>query len=597
MDAGPLLAVLGIGAALAWWWNHIEQTMEKPPRGRWWLWAAWGIPLLDWLRWQGVEIPVTWFEPLGFTAITALGVAALAKGETRRLPISENGWRTLVAAAGMIVAAYWFWQACDAYDRYLLGFYDWGHFVRRIVNTWEGRGFLLETPSLPAYWDHYNPGLALLAPLWGVCPDVRLFFALHAICLAAPGFLIYAAARRWGASPGESAAWAAAYWCFPSTGQLNLSDTYGWHLVTFALPAIWGAILAASAKRWMWAAALAALACSFKETVWVALGCFCFALAVQTWRDRKREPEQREWLSSRCSWKAWLAAWAVFCVGFTLVFSWAGFAEYQTSRFQHLGDSTFQILLSPCLRPQVFWREIATTADIYFVLALTIPLGWPLLRRGAGLLLAAALPLGVLLAWKHPPAVSVAYQYQTTLLPILFAAALAGAAVLRKRGERSPGVLALAGCLTASFFYGALPWSSPTLTIAIKTTYPGETPFAPSREAERGPGSPAHAALEKIIQQVGGPDSRVLASGRIAAHLLGVRRLEAIEQGVVRWPAIEKEAGEGKQAIEVFDWVVVDTLERFQQSADKIPFVIEEAQQANYSLVQDSHGILVFKKP
>ena len=59
----------------------------------------------------------------------------------------------------------------------MLGYHDFGHFAYRVASTWEGRGFLLETPSLPAFWDHFNPGLALLAPLWGLWPDAQALLA------------------------------------------------------------------------------------------------------------------------------------------------------------------------------------------------------------------------------------------------------------------------------------------------------------------------------------------------------------------------------------------------------------------------------------
>ena len=52
------------------------------------------------------------------------------------------------------------------------------------------------------------------------------------------------------------------------------------------------------------------------------------------------------------------------------------------------------------------------------------------------MLLAAALPLGVLLAWNYPPATSIAFQYQTAVIPLLFLAAMVGAATLADRPLR-----------------------------------------------------------------------------------------------------------------------------------------------------------------
>ena len=110
-------------------------------------------------------------------------------------------------------------------------------------------------------------------------------------------------------------------------------------------------------------------------------------------------------------------------------------------------------------------------------------------------------------------------------------------------------------------------------------------------------GSDGNAAANEIVALVGREDAAVLASGRIAAHLLGVRRLETVEQaGVFRWEALCKEAGQGRSGVEVFDWIVLDTYERFQQSADRIELIIQEAKRAGFRVERSSYGILVLAK-
>ena len=202
-------------------------------------------------------------------------------------------------------------------------------------------------------------------------------------------------------------------------------------------------------------------------------------------------------------------------------------------------------------------------------------------------------PLGLLMGWNHPPAKSIAFQYVTTLLPILLLAAIAGArrlaaereAAVAERprlggGDLSAGLAALASCLVASTFFGALPWSSPTLAVMRAQTY--QIGDGPSEENPRRPGTVSHRALNEIVALVNSRQSSVVASGRIAAHLLNVRRLETVEQAVVRWDALCAEAGSGRSGSEVFDWIVVDTCERFQQSLDKMEFILADARRAGY---------------
>jgi hypothetical protein len=89
-----------------------------------------------------------------------------------------------IVLASLMCASWWVWQSHYYYKSFMLGFNDFGHFMQRVSNTANSRGFLLETPVLPIYWDHFNPGLALLVPLWKIYPDVTLAFYLQACALA-----------------------------------------------------------------------------------------------------------------------------------------------------------------------------------------------------------------------------------------------------------------------------------------------------------------------------------------------------------------------------------------------------------------------------
>jgi len=567
-----------------------------------------------------VDVPFTFWEPLWLSFATGIAVADIVGGT------NWNGWlarvserRVWLATVWLLTVAagvWWYWQGQQAYEDYMLGYHDFGHFARRVVNTWEGRGFLIETPSLPAFWDHFNPGLGLLSPLWGAWPDARLFILLQAVCLASPAPLIFGIARTWGANAAAAAAWAAAYLAFPAVGQLNLNYSYGWHPVSLALPMIFAAVWLLLRRQRICAALVAILACSFKETVLVTLACLAAALAFQAWWTRCRNTASQDaapsdgLLASRLPYWGWATVWAVLSLAFVLIYKLTAFSEFQTNRFANLGDSTVAILLSPVLRPGACWGQILRHESIWFVLSLAVPLGLTRVVRGWPVLLGAVLPIGVLLAWEHGAATCIAFQYITTLIPVLVLAAIAGGASAADREEErrdtanaaekpqlllAPASSALAAALTASVCLGSLPWSSPTMTIVVARSYEwGEKPD----DNPRLEGTDGNAALDQIVAMVGKKDAAVLASGRIAAHLLGVRRLETVEQaGVFRWDALCKEAGEGRSGVEVFDWIVLDTYERFQQSEDRIQLLVKEAERAGFHRDdRSSHGILVLAK-
>ena len=173
LSAPGLLFALSVGIFLAIACGYavrIKGRLWTPPVR--WLTLCWLIPGLDLLRLAGVPIPMTFLEPLLVAAVTGTAAGGLAEA---LCPSSPGGWRSAVVfwpAAVWLLAplccGWWYFQAQQAYYNYLLGYADFGHFGWRVASTWEGRGFLVETPSLPAFWDHFHPGLALFCATWGI---------------------------------------------------------------------------------------------------------------------------------------------------------------------------------------------------------------------------------------------------------------------------------------------------------------------------------------------------------------------------------------------------------------------------------------------
>ncbi len=585
-----------------------------------WLLAAWLVPLADLLRLAGVPIAHTSFEPLLLAGVTGAAAAAIAARQSCGSALDSPRWLAVVVAATAAAAAWWIGQGLAAFDDYMLGYCDFAQYGWRVANTWEGRGFLMETPDLPAFWDHFNPAMALLAPLWGAARDARMFIVLQAVCLSLPALFMYAVARRWGASQAAASAWAAAFLLFPATGQLNLNYTYGWHPVSVAMTLSSAAVLALAVDRKALAAALAVFACAWQEDVPVCLAWFSLTMAVVAWTGRRFLAQPRLaaaphlGLAAALSPWAWLLAAAALTAGFVTIYRLAPFAQFQTGRFSGLGATPAEIILSPLLRPAVFWGNIFRPRAVAFLLALTVPLGLASVLRGWKTLAAAAVPLGVLLAWDYPPATSIAFQYHTMALPVLFLAALSGAAgraplretgqdknapavaPLPDRGLWTGGIAALAASFTASLALGAMPWSSPTMTDAIMQTYPGPEDGTNSLETRRE-GSPGNAALDRIVARVARDDARVLATGRIAAHLLTVQRLEPVGTARQRGSAFAAQAGPGHTPIQLFDWVVLDLREEFYQSRDDSERIACAALLAGFTPEYNQDDILLLRAP
>lgn len=620
-----------VATALAWAAYRTGRqngaAVLPPPTA--WLLAAWIIPLASLLRLAGVAVPRTFFEPLLLAGITGAAAGAIASGLASHPNSAERKSSRLAIAAVVMMASaacgWWIFQGVAAYEDYLLGYCDFAQYGWRVANTWTGRGFLMETPGLPSSWDHFCPAVALLAPIWGMTHDARLFVVLQAACLSLPAVLIYFIVRRWGGGGATACTWSAAYLVFPAVGQLNFNYSYGWHPDSVAMVLFFATMLALLAGRKVAAAALAAFACTWQDHIAVTVAWSALVMGVVAWLDRRSSEETasragpRFLLAGALPPWLWLLTAGAAALYFIAIYHLASFAHEETSRFASLGSTPAEIVLSPILRPEEFWGTVFRPRAVTFLLALTVPLGLSNLLRGWRTLMATALPLGVLVAWEFPPATSIAFQYHTIALPVLFVAAISGAAggsesrrrwppedepanvrsPLPAHGLWSGGIAALAASFTASLTLGAMPWSSPTTTGVVTVTYPGQAPGETIFQNRRA-GSAGNAALDRIVDLVGQEDANVLATGRFAAHLLMVGRLEPVGTARQRWLAFAEQAahaGRGRSAVELFDWVVLDLRERFYQSEEDMQFVAAAAAQAGFRLVQSEHDILVYRAP
>ncbi len=604
-----------------------------------WLALAWFVPSLDLCRVMGGHWPESFAEPLGFALLTGVAVSrveprhwlpARLEGSVRNTP-----WAKVIWIVSALIGTWWWWEASSVYNGYLLGFNDFGQFAQRVANTWEGRGFLVESPGLPIFWDHFNPGLIFLVPLWGLWPDARLFITLQAFSLALTGPLAYSVARTLRCSRGTATAWAGALLVCPCLGQLNLNYTYGWHPVSLALPLLLASLWLVLRGHSWWALVCALVACSFKENVILIVGLFCLACAFGAWKTR-RFPAARP-LTTCLPAHVWLVAAFGFLASLVIITRLAGFSEYQLARFGSLGHTPLEIAASPVLRPGAFWAAVCQERNAYFLACLCIPFGISHLIRGWFLLLPAALPLIVLLAWDHLPATSIAFQYTTTLLPLFWLSAVAGAssadfgtdsgadtpsgtlregttrpnhevaarrstkenraALVRTSDRRGPAALgALSTAFVASTFLGAVPWSMETIPSVIEQTYVSEREKRPAR-SERLVGSPGHRMLEHIVARTQRRDLRVLATGRLAAHLLGCARIETVGQVLQpeRWSRLKQRA-KGRNPLTQFDVIILDRLEQFQQSADETREVFARAMAAGFERVDQSNDIDVLRR-
>lgn len=590
-----------------WWSGTALMTLAQLPLGA----------LV--LRAYGCSVPApSWWEPwwlaLASGGAVLFWVASLgeskrelhewASDSTERAPFAVLVLATMACGVWWCVQSYQFWQ------EFQLGFNDFGHFALRVIHTQRGHGWLMESPVLPPFWDHFNPGLLLLVPIAWAFPNALTIFAIQAACLSGSSWMVYGIARALGLSKWTAAAMGLGWLLLPSLGQMNVAYTYGWHPISLAIPCMLASYWAWLQSRPWLAGALTVLAVSFEEGVFVAIGCFAAMMTLrELWIQRRSGVAVRSAKPDRGGqpWRMWLLVWLVATIGFVVVYRWSGLAEFQTGRFARLGSTPLQILFSPILRTPVFFELLMRPRNLAFVSLLLGPFVFFAGSRFAWSMLATALPLLVLVLWEHMPAQSIAFQYPSTLLPVWVIGAMhacADRSWLADGESRTPSLdpralgWVLSG-LVLGVFVGQMPWSVDSLIDVKAKTYGIES------HDRRDEGSLDQRWLLRELAavrsygsgRVAFPDLRVLATGRIAAHCLGAKDLETVGQFWQRYEALKALDSALPSPILRYDWIAIDHRESFQQTREETARVRSEALKHGFQVIESKYGIEVLVAP
>ncbi len=559
---------------------------------------------------DGLPDPALW-EVIWFAVFTGLAFGRLATLDASISPLPGWFWRSILNVTTAIAMVWWLYQSHLYYQGFRLGFNDFGHFTQRIANTAAGRGFLLETPVLPIFWDHFNPGLVLLVPMWWMWPSVYVVFVLQSLSLALPALLLASIVHKLGGSQASATFWGIAWLLHPSIGQMNIAYTYGWHPVTVAIPLLLLAYRLLLSSRILSATLTTIVACSFEEGVFVVVGCFAAAMYLRTVAGRRSGVISKSVLEQR----TWLAVFLIATVAFGIIYTTSGLAKFQTGRFARLGSSGLDIVLSPILKPTEFWGLMFRVRNAAFLSLLFAPFMVAGIHRSPWHLLAVTLPIGVLVVWEHLPAQSIAFQYAACLLPVLFLGCIEGSVrsrasrsiptmnvmVPNRRSDASYAIGSLATGWVLCLFVGQLPWSQESLIDVLSATYDLQ------QTEQRLVGSEDNrwltVQIETLIQSkvsdsaTGSKVSpRALATGRIASHLVGLSDVETVGQFWQRRDDLSELDPSLASPLLRYDMIILDFREVFQQTVEETIRVREEALQLGFRIHLSRFDIQILQR-
>jgi uncharacterized membrane protein len=340
-------------------------------------------------------------------------------------------------------------EAVSAHRAFVTGF-DTALYDQYLWLLANGRDPFSTIVSKPMLADHFQPGIALLTPLYWLDAGVPTLLVVQSAALAATGPALYSLARAAGARPGLAAVPALLWIACPFVARLNLWE---FRPTAFVSALLVLSVLGAVRRRYWLLGVTAVVALSLKEDtalVYLALGA---ALAI---RGQRR-------LGALVA--AGSAAWLV---GASLVLQAGGdSSEAFGRRFAgERGDSMGEAIAWIVRHPLETASDIASDSLVYLA-ALVVATGGLALLAPLWLLL--ALPTAAHNALSaYEPQQLLSYHYHQLTMTGLFIAAALGVQRLQSAG-RTLRVGAGAGVAAAVILaLGAGSWAHAHWTEGIR---------------------------------------------------------------------------------------------------------------------------------
>jgi uncharacterized membrane protein len=394
---------------------------------------------------------------------------------------------------------------------------------------------------------HFDPILALFAPLWLVWPSPEALLVAQAIAIALGALPVFWLARKHLDNERAGLGFALAYLLFPATQWLALSE---FHPVALACPLLLFAFWFLDEDRLVPFVLCAALACTTKEEIPLAVA------GLGLWYALAR----RRRVAGIAIAIAGVAV-AAFALGVVAHHNNGG--DPFAGRYEDVGGSPTGILKTLVTDPLTIVRAAFDAQGLAYLLVLLVPLAF--LPLAAPLALLPALPdLALNLLSSTDTQTSIHFHYVAPVVPAFFAAAIFAAA----RFERPIVQPLVALVLASNFVLGAIPlW--------------GAIPGGEGLQASAALISEHDRTAARALRLI--PDKAVVsASNSLGAHLSERRRFLSFP---IRGDAV---------------WIAVDErspgyLDRFAPG----PYAIAIARlrrDPRWRLVFDEDDVLVFKR-
>ena len=343
---------------------------------------------------------------------------------------------------------------------------DLGYYVQLTWNLARGAGPRVSLPEMHAWGDHFSPIMYLFVPAFWVVPGPVVLLVAQSVALALGALPVFGIAARRLGDERPAAVFAVLYLVNSTLHSINVRD---FHAAALAIPLLLAAIYFAEAEKpWLLAAAVLLTLTTREDATLPVMG-------LGLWLAIAR----RRWFGGGAMA---FGALALLLVDTRWVIPFFRGEPYpHLVRYAHLGSSVPEIVASLLRHPLRALAGIITAPRLVYLTALFAPLAFlPLLAPG---LMLAALPVLLEnLLGRDPVLFDYRTQYQSFVLPFLFAGAIVG---YDRLARRRPG-----------------PWPRTPLAVAMLVSLAMAAGMFNSLSVERFWPKPAHRMSWEVMAQV-----------------------------------------------------------------------------------------------
>jgi uncharacterized membrane protein len=443
--------------------------------------------------------------------------------------------------------------------------YDLGNMTQAVWNTAHGR-FLEVTEvggeQVNRLGIHFDPILALFAPLWWIWPSPLMLLVVQTVALALGALPVFWLARKHLGSQSAGVKLALVYLLFP---PLQWNALHEFHAVALAVPLLLAAIWYLDERRLVPFALCALGAALTKEQIGAVI-------AILGLWHAARSKQVRAGLAIAVAGTAWTGV----ALGVVIPhFSGAG-SPYQ-ARYDAVGGGPLGLLRTTFSDPGQIVELLTRPSNAIYLVFLGLPLlGMCFLSP---LVLAATPQFAISMLSLRTGDTDLAYQNALPVIPVVVAAAIFGAA----RIARNPGAVAnriLVASIGVALLFGPVRFLGSLGQI---------------QEVDR---SPARVAAQRQALALIPPEASVSATNRLGGQL-AERRYLYVFPVVARaqWVVVDLEdAWLPARRSSTASRLALETRDGFQQPSRMIRIVDGLKKDSRWSLVFERMGILVFAR-